>query len=125
MFLTKFIFTYYIAKNIFYPKLSILQNFFILSRYLFYIFFKSSDFFSSFLLSTIDCLKVFSYSKIITLIQSRFLVYRIFNFDMYSFVIIIARDINKAVLGEMIPAPGLIKPLLNYLLLILTQSKFQ
>ena len=49
-----------------------------------------------------------------TLIQSRNLVYRIFNFEMYSFVIKIAIPVNKAVLDELImPAPGLIKPIVE------------
>ena len=44
-----------------------------------------------------------------TIIQSRSLVYRIFNFEMYSLVIKIATLVNKAVLLEiLIPAPGLI-----------------
>ena len=39
------------------------------------------------------------------------LMYRIFNFVMYSFVIKIGIPVNKAVLLEtLIPAPGLIKP---------------
>ena len=42
--------------------------------------------------------------------RSRNLVYRIFNFDMYSFVIKIAILVNKGVLLEIIiPAPRLIK----------------
>ena len=42
--------------------------------------------------------------------QSRNFVYRIFKFEIYSFVIGIARDVNRAVLDEItIPAPGLIK----------------
>ena len=67
-------------------------------------------FFSIDFLSIIDSFNVFSYSKVLTLIQSRNFVYRIFNFDMYSFVIVIAIDVNRAVLLEkIIPAPGLFK----------------
>ena len=55
-------------------------------------------------------MKVFPYNSDITLIQSLNLVYRIFNFDMYSFVINLAIDVNRAVLLEIIiPARGLIK----------------
>ena len=62
----------------------------------------------------IDSFNVFSYSKVITLIQSPSLVYLIFNFEMYSFVIKIVIDVNKAVLLEIIiPAPGLIKPIVE------------
>ena len=58
-------------------------------------------------LSTIDVSKVFSYSSVITLIQSLNFVNRIFNFQMYSFVIKRAKDVNKPVLLEMIiPAFG-------------------
>ena len=67
--------------------------------------------FDQFFLSTIEVLKVFSYSNVITLIQSRSFVYRIFNFEIYSFVIKIAILVNRAVLDEIIlPAPGLLKP---------------
>ena len=49
-----------------------------------------------------------------TLIQSPNLVYRNFNFDMYSFVIKIAILVNRAVLDEIvIPAPGLINPIVD------------
>ena len=51
---------------------------------------------------------VFLYSKVITLIQSRNLVYRVFKFEMYSFVIKIAILVNRDVLLEMVmPALGL------------------
>ena len=43
-----------------------------------------------------DSSNVFSYNKVITSIQSRSFVYLIFNFDIYSFVIKIARDVSKA-----------------------------
>ena len=70
--------------------------------------------FHQFFLSTIDCFKVFSYNIVITIIQSRNLVYRIFNFDMYSFVIKIAILVNRAVLDEItMPAPGLINPIVE------------
>ena len=56
-------------------------------------------------LSTIEVFKVFSYNQVITLIQSLNLVYRIFNFEVYSLVIKIAILINSAVLLEiLIPA---------------------
>ena len=49
-----------------------------------------------------------------TVFQSRNLVYRIFKFDMYSFVIKIAILVNKAVLDEIIsPAPGLINSIVD------------
>ena len=58
--------------------------------------------------------RVFSYHKVITLIQSRNLIYRIFNFEMYSFVIKIAKLLNRAVLDEInMPTPGLIKPIVE------------
>ena len=53
-------------------------------------------FFVNFFYSISECFKVFSYIKIITLIQSLNLVYPFFNFDMYSFEIKIAIDGNKA-----------------------------
>ena len=63
-----------------------------------------------FFLSILDCFKVFSNSSVITLIQSRNLVYLIFTFEMYSLVIKIAILVNRGVLDEItIPAPGLIK----------------
>ena len=63
---------------------------------------------SSFFLSTIDVFNVFSYRRVITLIQARKLLQRIFKFDMYSFVIKTATDANRAVLDDMIiPALGL------------------
>ena len=47
-----------------------------------------------------------------TLIQSRNLVYRIFKFDMYSFVKNIAiEDINAVLLGRNIPIEGFIIPI--------------
>ena len=64
-------------------------------------------FLSSIFLSTIDSFQVFSYSKVITIIQSLNLVYRIFDFDMYSLVIKIAILVISAVLLEItIPALG-------------------
>ena len=61
-----------------------------------------------------EVFKVFSYKNVKTLIQSRNLVYLVFNFDMYSFVIKIAKLNSKAVLLEIIiPAPGLIKPIVE------------
>ena len=60
-------------------------------------------------LSTIDVFKVFSYSKVITFIQSPNLVYPFFNCDMYSFLINIAKLVSKAVLDDIsIPTLGLI-----------------
>ena len=53
-------------------------------------------------LSTIDCFKVFSYKRLFSLIQSCNLVYRIFNFEMYSSVIKIAILVNRAVLFDVI-----------------------
>ena len=50
---------------------------------------------------------VFSYNKLITLIQSRNFVYLIFSFDIYSLVIKIAILVNKAVeLIKTIPILG-------------------
>ena len=47
-----------------------------------------------------------------TLFQPRSFVYRLFNFEIYSLVINIAKLSNKGVLVQiMIPAPGLIKPI--------------
>ena len=58
--------------------------------------------------------KNFSYNKVISLIQSLSFVYRIFNFDMYSFVIKTAILINRAVLDEIkIPTPGLNNPIVE------------
>ena len=52
-----------------------------------------------------------------TLIQSRSSEYRIFNFEMHSLVIKIALLVNRAVLdGTAIPAPGLIKPIVELLI---------
>ena len=49
-----------------------------------------------------------------TLIQSLSFVYLLFNFEIYSFVIKIAILVNRAVLlGIKIPAPGLIKPIVD------------
>ena len=45
-----------------------------------------------------------------TLIQSRNLVYRTFNFDIYSFVIKIALLVLIEII---IPAPGIIKPIVE------------
>ena len=60
-------------------------------------------------LSTIDVFKVFSYSKVITFIQSPNLVYPFFNCDMYSFLNNIAKLVSKAVLDDIsIPTLGLI-----------------
>ena len=57
-------------------------------------------FFNSVFLSTIDCFIVFSYSKVITLIQSRSFVNRTFNFEMYSLVIKRATLVNKLTLDH-------------------------
>ena len=49
-----------------------------------------------------------------TLIQSRSFVYRIFNLLIYSLVIKIAILVNRAVPVQiLIPAPGLIKPVVE------------
>ena len=49
-----------------------------------------------------------SYSKLITFIQSRILVYRIYNFEIYSFVIKIVIDVSRAeLLAIGIPILGL------------------
>ena len=61
------------------------------------IFLNSSASLSSMFFSTMIVFKVFSYSKIITLIQSPNLVLRIFKFDLYSFVISLPIDVNRAV----------------------------
>ena len=54
----------------------------------------------------------------ITLIQSLSLVYLIFNLKKYSLVINIAILVNRAVLLEIIiPAPGLIKPIVEELII--------
>ena len=46
--------------------------------------------------------------------QYRIFVYRILNFEIYSLVINIANLVNKAVLLEkIIPAPGLINPIVE------------
>ena len=51
-----------------------------------------------------------------TLIQSRNFVYLVFNCQMHSLVIKIAILVNRAVLDEIIiPAPGLIKPIVELL----------
>ena len=60
-----------------------------------------------FFLSIIDCFNVFSYNTVHTFIQSRNLGCRIFNTEMYSFVIKIAILVNKSVLDDMVkPAIG-------------------
>ena len=70
-------------------------------------FFKSKDSLSSIFSSTIDFFNVFSYKKVITLIQSRSFVYIIFHIEIYSFVITIAILVNKAALDDItIPALG-------------------
>ena len=78
------------------------------------------QFFSFFLinsLSTIGCTKGFSCWSVISLIQLRNLVYLIFNFEMGSLVINIAILVIKAVLLEIImPAPGLINPIVEVLI---------
>ena len=67
------------------------------------------NFFLIFFLSIIDSLNVFSYNKVITLIQSRNFVYLIFNFELYSFVINAAMDVRRAVeLVNTMPIVGLI-----------------
>ena len=48
-------------------------------------------------LSTIEVFEVFSKTGAVTLFQSQKLVYRIFNFEMYSFVIKTAIDVKRAV----------------------------
>ena len=64
-----------------------------------------------------EVLKVFSYNKVITLIQFLSLVYLIFTFEIYSIVINIAILVNRAVLLEMIiAAPGLINPIVEELI---------
>ena len=51
-----------------------------------------------------DCFDVFLDSKVITFIQPSDSVYLIFSFEIYSFVINIAIDVNRAVLlGVTIP----------------------
>ena len=60
------------------------------------IFFSKASF-SSIFLSIIDVFKVFSYNRVIPFIQSGVLLYRIFNFEMYSLVIRISIDVNRAV----------------------------
>ena len=48
------------------------------------------------------------------MIQARNLVHRIFSFDMYSFVIKIAMDVDRAVLLEItMPTLGFIKPIVE------------
>ena len=53
--------------------------------------------FHQFFLSIIDSFNVFSYNKVIAFIQPLNLVNCIFNFEMYSFVMRIARDVIKLV----------------------------
>ena len=72
------------------------------------LFSNSSDSLYSILFSTIDCFNNYSYDRVITFIQSLSLVHRIFNFDMYSFVIKTAIDVITAVLlVKKIPTLGL------------------
>ena len=60
---------------------------------------------------------VFSYNNVIKLIQSLSLVYLVFNFEICSLVINIAIIVNRAALLEtLLPAPGLIKPLVEELI---------
>ena len=65
-----------------------------------YLFFFISFFKTNFS-SIIDCFKVFSFSRLIKFVPSRKLVYRIFNFEMSSFVIEIAIDVIRAELLAM------------------------
>ena len=58
--------------------------------------------FSSIVLSTIDCFNVFSFNKVITLTQSRNLVYLYCKDEMYSFVFKIAMDKNRVALEGII-----------------------
>ena len=69
--------------------------------------FQLLGFFFIIFLSIIDSFNVFSYNKVITLIQSRNFVYLIFKFDIHSLVIKIAILVNKAVeLVKTIPMLG-------------------
>ena len=61
-------------------------------------FFKSCSSFSSIFSSIIDCFNVFSYSKVITLIQSSNKLEFFSKFDMYSFVFKMSIDVIKSVL---------------------------
>ena len=73
-------------------------------------------------LSTIDCSKVFSYNKVITLIQSLIFVQLFLNFEMFSFVIKIAKDVNKAVyLVNTIPMLGFINDIVEVVLATIFQ----
>ena len=67
-----------------------------------------------FLLSLTDCFKVFSNNKVITIIQSRNLVYRILNFEKFSFVINVEiLDENDLLLAHIMPTganPDIIRP---------------
>ena len=47
-------------------------------------------------LSIIDCFNVFSRGKVILIIQSPNLVYRVFYFEMYSIAIKMAIDLSEA-----------------------------
>ena len=80
-------------------------------------FFSFSVSFSSILLSTIDSFKVFSYNKVITLIQSPNLVYLIFNCEKYRFVInVLILDKNEIQLAHIFPTganPDTVNPLTN------------
>ena len=77
-------------------------------------------------LSIIDCFKVFSYSSVITLIQSRNLVYGIFNLLIYSFVIKIAIEVNKAeLLVKTTPILGFIKDIVEVPIADPPRLKFQ
>ena len=64
-----------------------------------------------------EAFRVLSYDNVITLIQSLSLVYLIFNFENFSLLINKAILVNRSVLLEIIiPAPGLIKPIVEELI---------
>ena len=81
--------------------------------------------FHQFFLSTIEVFKVFSYNNVITLNQSLSLVYLIFNFEIYSLVINMATLVNSAqLLEKVVPAPRLIKPIVEELIVEAEPIKF-
>ena len=83
------------------PKISSTLNevFFIISlvKVLIINLFQFLRFFSSIFSSTIKAFNVFSYNRVIILIESLNLVHLIFNFEISSFLIKIAIDVKKAV----------------------------
>ena len=94
-------------KNIFYFETSIFHYAFSLIKVVIISHFQFQGFFFINFFSNIDSFKVFSYNKVITLIQSLSIVFHIFNSEIYPLVIKLAILVSKAVLLEIIiTAPG-------------------